>query len=629
MQIGIPRRGGLGGMKEPVSGRVEYEYTVTGTGTYGFQNVPTGKTLAVRSLSTTTYTTEYDDYKKKVEQDARKKMPLKLHFFKIDDKSAGTVSIKKNDAIKLSYQADADYCTRTELVLNADHTRWEEVKGGTWNKGKGETAYSISRKPSRTTTYRIACVKAGTAAYAGGEVTAVVDGVTYKPPANQIQLPDVQYPEQPELPKEVTMILLKDHMASSTAKVALNGRVFFKNQSGGKAVVEIRLNSKLIKRISFPKDGETKPNVFAKTGTYAIKAYRTCGRGGCKDNFASGIIDVQGKPELTIDVYPIYNNGQNDSKPVNVQMGLYVEAARFTLTAGIESDITISQIRFRNSGTAASSSIKNFSLWNYTHNIRLAEVAQLTSDSYLTFDKIGKGGKGFTISAGEDIVLRVQMDIVGGPNETARFVLQEPTDIKAHAYDASVVVKAAAKGRDPFFPIGDTGNGKAASMYVNKIKIASGLMALSLATDSPTGKIAAGAEKVTVAHYELKPIGEDMELQSLTYRIDRSPAAKNNELTGLFMMLINEKGNKNKIVVYTASAKSLAYNQDIPVTLTTFPHLDRNKTYTLSYQADISSDASQGATYRTWLDVTKIYRTATKDIIDPPGVVKSFLLTVK
>ena len=153
-------------------------------------------------------------------------------------------------------------------------------------------------------------------------------------------------------------------------------------------------------------------------------------------------------------------------------------------------------------------------------------------------------------------------------------------------------------------------------IIIKTLKEPSSLLLMTLPLFSQV-EINAGSEGVTLGRFDLSTFysAEDIELRRLQYRINNSMGVAGN-LKGSFKIIISE-AEGSPITIYTIAGSAIKYGSMNDASLTTFPMLRKNRTYTIVFVGDISPNVPHGSTYSTSLDITQVYRKSSKDTVDP------------
>lgn len=218
----------------------------------------------------------------------------------------------------------------------------------------------------------------------------------------------------------------------------------------------------------------------------------------------------------------------------------------------------------------------------------------------------------YSITKGQTKNFTVRATIVNGASRTIQFTVYNDYDLYVRGVSTGATLLATAGTTDTSFPIGDT-----TSSY-NKVTIGSGSLIFNRAVDSSSTAVTPGATDVVLAKYTAKPVGEDMELRTVSFGIDQDTDAV--ALTGTVFVKVNGA------VVYSAAANSTNFalaGTAASRTLSSYPILTAGVENTIEVVASISSSATASDAY--WVndfDVTSVKRLISNDITDPSVAVQ-------
>lgn len=218
----------------------------------------------------------------------------------------------------------------------------------------------------------------------------------------------------------------------------------------------------------------------------------------------------------------------------------------------------------------------------------------------------------YSITKGQTKNFTVRATIVNGASRTIQFTVYNDYDLYVRGVSTGATLLATAGTTDTSFPIGDT-----TSSY-NKVTIGSGSLIFNRAVDSASTAVTPGATDVVLAKYTAKPVGEDMELRTVSFGIDQNTSSV--ALTGTVFVKVNGA------VVYSAAANTTNFAVDGTVasrTLSSYPILTAGVENVIEVIASISSSATSSDAY--WVndfDVTSTKRLISNDIVDPSVAVQ-------
>lgn len=213
----------------------------------------------------------------------------------------------------------------------------------------------------------------------------------------------------------------------------------------------------------------------------------------------------------------------------------------------------------------------------------------------------------YTITKGQTKNFTVRATIVNGASRTIQFTVYNDYDLYVRGVSTGATLLATAGTGDTSFPIGDT------TTSYNKVTIGSGSLIFNRAVDSASTAVTPGATDVVLAKYTAKPVGEDMELRTVSFGIDQDTDAV--ALTGTVFVKVNGA------VVYSAAANTTNFAAAGTVasrTLSSYPILTAGVENVIEVIASISSSAtSLDAYFVNDFDITSTKRLISNDIVDP------------
>ncbi|MDD2696661.1 MAG: peptidoglycan-binding domain-containing protein [Candidatus Pacebacteria bacterium] len=180
------------------------------------------------------------------------------------------------------------------------------------------------------------------------------------------------------------------------------------------------------------------------------------------------------------------------------------EAMRFILTAANQK-IALKSLSFLQMGSIAATDIANLAL--YVGGTQIGStVASLASDKTVTFD-LGS----YEIPAGAARIVSLKVDVVGGSQRTIQFSIQRSTDVVAMDANYGVYVQPD--------------NGAIATWTVRDsqaVNVAVGNLLITRRTDSALGNIALNGTNVSLAKFDVKAVGENIRVSTLTFQASSS-----------------------------------------------------------------------------------------------------------
>ncbi|MEK7833289.1 MAG: hypothetical protein AAB401_19520, partial [Acidobacteriota bacterium] len=317
--------------------------------------------------------------------------------------------------------------------------------------------------------------------------------------------------------------------------------------------------------------------------------------------------------------------GGTSGAPVDIdQGGQNLDVAKFRLqeSTGNE-DVELMYMEIQNNGSASAGDYKNIRLVDQD-NVVIASTDAVVNNIAkfsilnMTGAKAGLHG-GFKIPNGQLRDFTVRVDTASNTNaadRTLNFTIQNDFRVRAVGQETGVGVTPAVTGSDSF-PLGDADSG------VNWARFRSGSLTSSRSTDSRSGKVAKGATNVSLASFDLRAFGEDIEVQEVAFYVLNASG------TGLIVgrralngtLKINNAGGATvysetatNAGIYGTGGCTVASNAfatgtctGVPAlrTLSSFYTLKANETGKLVFVADVDQNSTALDGYRVHLTSVK------------------------
>jgi hypothetical protein len=264
---------------------------------------------------------------------------------------------------------------------------------------------------------------------------------------------------------------------------------------------------------------------------------------------------------------------------------------RFTESSGNE-DVQISRVTLFVAGTVQDSDLANWSV--YAPDGTLLGNGGSLSNRYVTV----KFTSPYTVPKSTNRDLSVKVDVVNG--STRNFLVQLQSDF-------DVLVKGVTTGfyilPSSFSTVTST------SGWFN---MGSGSLTINKAASSPAGNISSGASSIVLAKFDVKAVGENMELRKMGLGVDRaggSPLA----LSG--NVVVRDAADGTVYLTVAASTASL-YAGGAQNNLSSYIMLNANQTKTLEVVGNIDSTATSGNKYLVQIGNFYAKRASTLDFAD-------------
>lgn len=288
---------------------------------------------------------------------------------------------------------------------------------------------------------------------------------------------------------------------------------------------------------------------------------------------------------------------------LNVDSASSQEISKFRVAeTSSNEDVKLYSLALWNNGNASASDYRDVQLLDQTGNV--VATAQ-PSGNVVKFNLATP----FLVGKGQTKDFTVRATINGGTTRTIQFTVYNDYDLDIRGVSTGVSVLPTVGGDaagDTGFPVGDY-----TSTY-NKATVGSGSLAFNRATDSASTSVAPSTE-VSLAKFNAKPTGQDMEVRGISFGITQNAA---NRLTGTVFVKVNGQ------IVYNAAGTvanfATAGGNTVTRSLSSYPVLTAGQNNTIEVVASIDSSATSSSTFKVEdFDVTSVKRLISNDIVDP------------
>jgi len=249
----------------------------------------------------------------------------------------------------------------------------------------------------------------------------------------------------------------------------------------------------------------------------------------------------------------------------NMEIGETKEVAKFqfTETSG-RNDLSISKLTFYVEGSVKDKDLKNFTLVDPDNTV--LGTSEWMSNRYVTINL----ANGYTVPKSNNRTLTLKATAVDGSGNYFKIHLQN---------DYDMLVKDASNG---YFISPTSFTDQADSFF----RMKSGSLTITKTTDSPSGNVSAGSSNIVLAKFDLKAVGEDMEIRKMGIKI--ATTAGSYDLAGNISLrvgsdvLLTFSGDYTAALYSTGSQRSLSQYLTIPSgttkTLEVVGNIDSNST---------------------------------------------------
>jgi hypothetical protein len=265
---------------------------------------------------------------------------------------------------------------------------------------------------------------------------------------------------------------------------------------------------------------------------------------------------------------------------------------RFTETSGNE-DVQISSLTFYVAGTVQDNDLANWSVYA-PDGAKLGTTAAM-SNRYVTV----KFTTPYTLPKSTNRDLSVKVDVVNGSTRNFLVHLQNDYDMLLKGVSAGFYVLPSS-----FSDI---------NSVTGWFNMGSGSLTVNKNTASPAGNISAGASSVVLAKFDVKAVGENMELRKMGLGIARDEANSSLKLTG--NVTVRDATDGTVYLTVAASTASL-YSGGAQNNLSNYISLTAGQTKSVEVVGNVDSTATSGVKYTVGLGNFYAKRASTLDFAD-------------
>jgi hypothetical protein len=293
--------------------------------------------------------------------------------------------------------------------------------------------------------------------------------------------------------------------------------------------------------------------------------------------------------------------GGSNSQPASTASGnlnigdLQKEIAkfRFTESSGFE-DVQISRVTLYAEGTIQDSDLANISV--YAPDGTLLGNGGVLSNRYVTI----KFATPYTVPKSTSRDLSVKVDVVNGSTRNFRAHIQSDYDVLVKGVSTGFYILPSS-----FLDTSST------SGWFN---MGSGTLTVNKNIASPAGNISSGAQNVVLAKFDVKAVGENMELRKMGLGIDRAGSTGSlKNLTG--NVVVRDAADGTVYLTVAASTASL-YAGGAQNNLSSYINLTANQTKTLEVVGTIDSTATSASKYQAQIGNFYAKRASSLDFAD-------------
>ncbi len=294
---------------------------------------------------------------------------------------------------------------------------------------------------------------------------------------------------------------------------------------------------------------------------------------------------------------------------LNVNPTAVQEIAKFSVQESSSTEnIQVQKLTIYNIGTAADSDYKDVEL--VAQDGTILATAQ-SSDKYVTFDLTNSP---YTITKGLTKNFTIRAKIVNGTSRTIQFEVYNDYDLQAKGVSSAALIlptttTGGTAGTGTSFPVGN-------KTSYNLVTIGSGTLSFNKSSDSPSSAVSVGDQNVTLAKYDIKANGEDMEIRQLKMYIKVTSTTL--DLSGTVFVNFNDTTIWSGAYSTTSllGTGALADGLLVALSLSSYPLMTAGQNNTIKVIGTIGTSAVALDTIQVRTDVTSVKRMVTNDISD-------------
>ncbi len=292
------------------------------------------------------------------------------------------------------------------------------------------------------------------------------------------------------------------------------------------------------------------------------------------------------------------SGNDTDNNVGNVEIGQTKEIAKFKFTENGTNDAYIDKFIFYVEGSVKEKDLKNFEL--YAPDNSLLGSAESISDRYLTI----KLNTPYKLAKGTNRTLTLKTTVMDGSGNSFRVQIQSESDL---------MVK---DGGNTFYIL-PTNNGAttwtAVSSTLGWFEIKAGALTITKSVTSPSANLAAGATNVLLAKFDVKAVGEAVEMRKLYVSVVTSTAGAS-KLTGNLKVIVDGA----TILTQAASAAGLYAGLSGPTqyTLSQYVNIKSGETKVFEVYGDLATSPVAGSQYQVEIGKSYLKRLSTLDYVD-------------
>lgn len=282
------------------------------------------------------------------------------------------------------------------------------------------------------------------------------------------------------------------------------------------------------------------------------------------------------------------------------------EFGKWTVAESGNEDIKVESLTFYIGGSISDNHLANWTLYGPT-GLALGTAAA-SSDRYVTVPA------NYTLTKGSSKTLSLKGDVVDGSNKTFSVTLQNDYDILAKGVNSGYYVMPGS------FTSQTPTNGW--------FKIKQGDVSVQKSASSPSGNIAAGSNDVELARFDIKALGEGLEIRKIAMEIE-SGDGSDPDLTGNVKVQSVDGSTTYLSRTYSdfitdASDTDSAFATGTQWDLSTYMNLASLETKTVKVIATVADGATASDSYMVKIGKLYVKRLSTLDYQTKPNTTTAY-----
>lgn len=277
-----------------------------------------------------------------------------------------------------------------------------------------------------------------------------------------------------------------------------------------------------------------------------------------------------------------------------LEIGQTKEIAKVKFTEAGTNEASIEQLVFYVEGTVQDDDLQNFEVYSPTNEL-LGSTAMM-NDRYVTV----KLDTPYEMPKGTSRTLTLKATAMDGASRWFRVQLQSDYDLLISDADTGYHI----------LPTDGDSTWNAVSSTNGYFKLKEGTLTVIKRTDSVSGQIAAGATDISLGKFDVKAVGEEIEVRKIGLQIATSSVAT--RLTGNVKVVVDGA----TVLTTSAATNNLYSSASTQYTLSSYVNIPSGETKTFEIIGSIDTSAVSTSEYQAKVGNFYLKRLNTKDFKD-------------